>query len=116
MDIKQWVDRPPSVEEVRPAVDPVCGAASRPVGGRLGIHGHGLRRRLCHGPAAPGEPSVWRWVLCRRYQCQGCGAMLLVVPCGVAPRKHYALSAIAFAVALLGVAGWCDQTSRSAAS
>ena len=57
-----------------------------------------------------------RWVRCRRYQCQACGAILLVVPCGVAPRKHYALSAIAFAVALLGVAGWTWKAVRQAVS
>lgn len=80
------------------------------------IHGHGLRSRLCHGPPTPGAPSKRLSVPCRRYQCQSCPALLLVVPCGVAPRKHYALSAIAWAVALLGVAGWTFKAVRQAVS
>ena len=80
------------------------------------IYGHGLRSRLRQGPPAPGEPPAVMSVLCRRYQCQACGAILLVVPRGVAPRKHYALSAIAWAAALLGVAGWTWKAVRKAVS
>jgi hypothetical protein len=80
------------------------------------IYGHGLRSRLCQGPRAPGERPAVISVLCRRYQCQACGAILLVVPCGVAPRKHYARSAIAWAVALLGVAGLTWKAVRQAVS
>ena len=116
IDIKQWIEAPPSSDEVRPARDPVCGVASRPAGGALRIYGHGRRRRMCQGPRAPGERPVGLSVLCRRYQCQACGALLLVVPCGVARRKHYALSAMAWAVALLGVAGWTYKAVRQAVS
>ncbi|MBX3157221.1 MAG: hypothetical protein KF773_14695 [Deltaproteobacteria bacterium] len=38
--------------------------------------------------------------MCRRYRCTTCGAVLLVVPRGVAPRKHYGFAAIAMALAL----------------
>jgi hypothetical protein len=44
-------------------------------------------------------------VQCRRYRCVGCGAILLVVPRGIAPRKHYGHAAIAMALALWGLAG-----------
>lgn len=37
---------------------------------------------------------------CRRYRCTACDAVLLVVPRGVAPRKHYGFAAIAMALAL----------------
>ena len=37
---------------------------------------------------------------CRRYRCVGCGAVSLVVPRGVAPRKHYGYAAIAMALTL----------------
>jgi hypothetical protein len=41
----------------------------------------------------------------RRYQCIHCGAILLVVPQGVVPRRHYAGSAIALALCLWGLLG-----------
>jgi len=37
---------------------------------------------------------------CRRYRCTECDAVLLVVPRGVPPRKHYGFAAIAMALAL----------------
>jgi hypothetical protein len=39
-------------------------------------------------------------LVCRRYRCTSCGAVLLVVPRGVAPRKHYGYAAIAMALTL----------------
>lgn len=42
---------------------------------------------------------------CRRYRCTSCGAVVLVVPRGVAPRKHYGYAAIAMALALWLVVG-----------
>jgi hypothetical protein len=44
-------------------------------------------------------------VAARRFLCRGCGAILLVVPRGMMPRRHYAASAIALALALLGLLG-----------
>jgi hypothetical protein len=41
-------------------------------------------------------------VPCRRYRCRDCGAVLLVVPRGVLPWRHYTAAAIAFALALWG--------------
>ena len=45
------MQRPPTVEEVRPGQCPACEAPSRPAGGTLGLHGHGLRERHQWGPA-----------------------------------------------------------------
>jgi hypothetical protein len=39
----------------------------------------------------------------RRYDCQHCPAVITVVPCETAPRKHYAATAIAFALGLYGI-------------
>jgi hypothetical protein len=44
-------------------------------------------------------------LVCRRYRCIRCGAVLLVVPRGIAPRKHYGFAAIAMALALRLLAG-----------
>lgn len=43
--------------------------------------------------------------MCRRYRCVvgTCGAVILVVPRGVAPRRHYSLVAIAMAMTLWGI-------------
>jgi len=44
-------------------------------------------------------------VVCRRYHCLACGAILLVVPRGVLRRRVYTAGAIALALALWGVEG-----------
>jgi Domain of unknown function (DUF6431) len=81
----------------------VCGQASRPVGGGLGLHGHGLRDRQIRGPLEPdGRPS-WVVIACRRYECTTCDAILTVVPRGVAPRRHYGCAAIAMAFTLWAI-------------
>jgi hypothetical protein len=41
-------------------------------------------------------------LLCRRYECQSCGAVLLVVPREVVAWRHYTAAAIAWALALWG--------------
>jgi hypothetical protein len=40
---------------------------------------------------------------CRRYRCVRCGAVLTVVPHGVAPRRHYGHAAIAMALTLWAI-------------
>jgi len=83
----------------------VCSAPSRPVGAPLGLHGHGLReRQLCGPPDADSTPT-WLVIKCRRYLCTSCGAVLTVVPRGVAPRRHYGHAAIAMALTLWAIAG-----------
>lgn len=89
----------PSVEAVRPATCPGCGAASRPVQGRLVLHGHGLRERQLRRVQALGEAPALLTIQARRYACQRCGAILLVVPLAVGPRRLFDLATIAFALA-----------------
>lgn len=74
--------------------------ASREPGRGLGLHGHGVRERQLRGPTSPDAASTTVVLVCRRYRCTTCGTLLLVVPRGVAPRKHYGFAAIAMALAL----------------
>jgi len=105
LDVKIWMQRPPTVEEARPGSCPRCEAASRPPGDRLGLHGHGLRDRQVRGPLAIDAPSTTAVIACRRYLCTSCGAVLTVVPRGIEPRRHYGRAAICLALALWAVAG-----------
>lgn len=103
LDVKGWLARPPSAAEARPGQCPGCQGASRPIGGALGLHGHGVRDRQLRGPlAADGEPTIVL-VGCRRYRCTRCRAILLVMPRGVAPRRQYSQAAISMALALWGL-------------
>lgn len=97
-DVKIWDEALPSVEAVRPPRCPCCGAAGRPAGARLGLIGHGVRRRLQLGPAGIGERPEVAEIVVRRYRCRGCGAVVTVVPRGVAPRLRYRLRAVAWAL------------------
>lgn len=102
LDVKSWTAAPPSVDEARPGRCPVCGAASRPVGGVLGLHGHGGRARQQRGPAEPDAGPVVAVVTVRRYQCRDpeCGAVIQVMPRDIEPRRHYSRPAIALALGL----------------
>jgi hypothetical protein len=94
-----WAKRLPTVEAVRPACCPACGAASRPVGGRLGLYGDGTRvRTVRHPPDADSPPEDWVLRL-RRYRCTACGAVTLVGPRGVLAHRRF--TALAIALALL---------------
>jgi hypothetical protein len=115
-DVKSWLRHLPSSDEERPRRCPVCGAASRPHGGRLQVHGHGLRDRQQRGPLAPDGSPVVIGILARRYLCLACGAVILVVPCGVLPGRQFSAGAIAWALALFGVAGLPARTVRARAS
>ena len=103
LDVKRWLQFPPTVEEVRPASCPHCGNASRRPGCALGIIGHGLRDRQQRGPPAPWESPKLIVIRIRRYLCVACGSVLTVVPRDVLARKHYAATAIAFALCLFGL-------------
>ena len=64
-----------------------------------------MRERQLRGPpTATGAPTTLT-LACRRYRCVHCGAVLTVVPRGVAPRKHYGFAAIAMALTLWLIAG-----------
>lgn len=105
LDLKSWLKKPPGVEEARPGQCPACESPSRPAGGPLGLWGHGQRQRQQRGPlSAEGAPEIVVFAA-RRYLCRSCGAVLVVVPRGVAPRRHYSASAIALALALWGLLG-----------
>jgi hypothetical protein len=112
-DVKSWLARPPSVEEARPGRCPACGCASRPNGGALGLHGHGLRDRQQRGPlTADGAPTT-AVVACRRYRCARCGAIAVVVPRGVAPRRQYSQAAISMALAMWGLLAMPAEAVRA---
>jgi hypothetical protein len=58
--IKAWIAKTPCVDEVRPAHCAGCGAASRPVGSGVELHGHGLLVCQVRGALAVGErPGVF---------------------------------------------------------
>lgn len=116
ISVKQWLLRTPTVDEVRPSRCPVCGAASRPAGGLLGLHGHGLRSRQLRGPLSPEAPPSDSEVQAHRYACQHCPAILTVVPRETVPRRHYAATAIAFALGLYGLAGASHAEVRAQVS
>lgn len=66
------------------------------------LHGHGLRVRDQWGPPDATAPPVVGEVVGRRYQCQLCDAVLLVLPRGVLRRRLYSAAALALALALWG--------------
>jgi transposase len=110
--IKSWIAQTPSVEEVRPVRCAGCGAASRPVGGCLNVHGQGLMQRQVRGVVeVDGEPGVYSLEV-RRYECQRCGAVMTVVPAGMLARRQYSASSIALALHLWLTVGLSDRVVR----
>ncbi|MBI4952057.1 MAG: hypothetical protein HY908_08490 [Myxococcales bacterium] len=103
IDVKTWLSRVPSVDEVRPGQCPRCAAASRPVGQGLQIWGHGLRDRQSRGPLEPLGDPVEVTLRVRRYVCRPCGAVIAVVPLGVVAGRLFAAMAIGLALTLFGV-------------
>lgn len=112
IDVKSWTTRLPTVDEARPGCCPVCAAASRPAGGAVVLHGHGLRVRDQWGPPAVAAAAEVGEVIGRRYACQACGAVILVVPGGVLRRRLYSAAAVALALALWGVDGLAPAEVR----
>ena len=111
--VKDWVAHLPSVEEARPTHCPWCHAASRPVGGRRVLHGHGTRARQVRGPREPGGEPVVEELQVRRYQCQACGATCTVAPLELVTRRLYSLGAIVWALALWGLMGLSSARVRA---
>jgi hypothetical protein len=102
VEVNAWKAGMPSVEDARPACCPRCGAAGRPVGGPLGLIGHGMRTRQARGPLEPnGEPTTLA-VDVRRYQCSACQAVITVLPRGLVPRRHFSSAAIGQALLRYG--------------
>jgi transposase len=110
--IKSWIAHTPSVEEIRPARCAGCGAASRPVGEPMVVHGQGLLHRQVRGVLeVDGVPGVLV-VSVRRYECQSCGAVMTVVPAGMLARRQYSASSIALALHLWVGLTWSDRRVR----
>lgn len=82
------------------------------MGGTLGLHGHGLRERHQWGPVEVGGTPRLLGIFARRYECQSCGAIVMVVPRGVVYRRLYSAGAIALALALWGVTGLAPAEVR----
>lgn len=112
VEVKSWAKEPPSVDRVRPASCPVCGAAGRPEGRALCIVGHGLRARQICGPYGEEGIAVMLVIDVRRYRCRGCRSILTVVPLGVVRARHYGAAAIGLALLLLGVGGDAGEARR----
>ncbi len=93
------------MEDVRPARCPWCDAASRPVGGRLGLHGHGLVDRQVWGPIEIAGTARQIVLRVRRYLCTRCGRACCVVPRGVVPGLYYSALSLGLALALWGIDG-----------
>lgn len=100
MTVKKWMEKPPSVDLVRPAKCPRCDHAAREPGRPLGLHGHGTRSRQLRGPASVGSPAKEIVIQLRRYRCQACGFTMSVGPAGVLTRRLFTAMAIALALAL----------------
>jgi hypothetical protein len=106
VDVKDWWESTPSVDEVRPKRCPHCGGASRPVGAGLMIWGHGLRARLFLGIfSIDGTPQDVT-IDIRRYLCRydGCGKTITVLPRQAVPGRRYLLGTIVLALAMWTVA------------
>jgi hypothetical protein len=111
--IKAWLAKTPSVDEVRPAQCLGCGAASRPVGEHLVVHGHGLLERQMRGVLAIGDAPGMLTISVRRYSCQLCRAVMTVVPAGMLARRQYSGPSIALALYLWLLAGLSDRSVRA---
>jgi hypothetical protein len=106
----------PSTSEARPTRCSGCGASSRPPGANLVVHGDGTRERQVRGPAsAHGEPQLGT-VRVRRFECQRCGACMVVVPRELLPRRLYTASAIGLALALWSLMGSTEAATRKRVS
>jgi hypothetical protein len=112
--VKFWAKAPPSCSAARPASCLSCGVASREPGRSLTIVGHGVRHRDVEGPEEPARSPETTTIATRRYRCTACGAVLVVVPCGVGRGFRYTLEAIAYALSLWGcVRATADQARRA---
>ena len=113
VDIKRWLSAPPTVEQARPACCPCCDAASRPIGGPLVVRGHGVRERQVLGPLEAGGAPQHVTVQARRYRCSACGAIVVVVPRGLLPRRRYGAAAIGWVLARVGLDGATTPVVRA---
>jgi hypothetical protein len=113
-DSKVWANGLPTVDEARPSACPACDVASRPVGGKIMLHGHGSKERQQRGPLTAGGEPVVSVIRVRCYRCQACGAVVRSAPSTVWYRRLYSAAAIGFALALWGVLGVTVAEVRAA--
>lgn len=116
VDVKSWAEHTPDVDAVRPARCPRCGVAGCPVGGRLGMVGHGLRSRQVRGPLTAEARSAVHTLRVRRYRCRPCEATVTVLPRGVVRARHFSATAIALACAMYALAGASLRATRKRVS
>lgn len=116
ISVKSWTQNPPSVSAVRPSHCPACGAASRPVGEALGLHGHGLRSRLIEHSEGREQRAQLTEVQVRRYACQHCFAIVMSVPSVVLRAMRYSASTIALGLGLWSHGGCSARAVRAAVS
>lgn len=103
IEIKCWMHQTPTVEQVRPCACVQCEAASRPLGGRLQVIGHGIRERQVLGPIRAGQGPIALTLLVRRFLCLACGAVMTVVPREVLSSRLYSAAAIVLGLALWAI-------------
>ena len=106
----------PSTTEARPPRCLGCGAASRPLGATLVIHGDGTRERQVRGPPSATEAPELGTVRVRRFECQQCGACMIVVPRELLSRRLYTACAIGLALALWALMGATEAETRARVS
>lgn len=97
---RSWSQRLPAAGVVRPRQCVRCRRGTFE-GGGVWVHSHGVRKRQQLGPVEAGRSFERRVVVARRFRCirKTCGAVMLVVPTSVTPKKRYSAGAIASAIA-----------------
>jgi hypothetical protein len=113
---KIWLNGLPSVDDARPGACPRCGAASRPTGGKIMLHGHGSKERQQRGPPTPHGAALVSTLRVRCYHCQGCGAVVRSAPATVWYRRLYSAPAIGLALTLWGILNASVADVRAATS
>ena len=98
IDVKYWTQSLPTAAQVRPGRCLGCGAPGVELGGTVVLHGHGVRGRSRWGPGESGETPEKGTLPQRRYECQRCGAVLVVRPRGVVRHRRYSAAAIVLAL------------------
>jgi hypothetical protein len=110
LDLKSWMKCVPTVDAARPGQCPGCAAASRPLGEKVIVVGHGLRERQLRGPAEPAAVARIERVKLRRYRCRRCRTVMVVGPRELVAGRLYSAGAVGWALALYGL---CSESLAS---
>ena len=96
-----WPASLPAVDDARPKRCIACGRPAR-LGGRIILHGHGVRaREVVVLPALDAASRRLGECWSRRYRCTACGAVRTVLPRGLVPRHLYSVAAVIVAFVLV---------------